>query len=124
MRATAAEHSGNSCREFVTERRTHVARLLLEIEVEMRRLRLWESEPPSSEALQSQLPFCYDTLYFTQWLQFVFLVRMRQLLEGGVPLPVQCGIAPMAEECFKNIEADTHRLLKLLAEIDAALTDL
>lgn len=68
----------------------HTARVadsLLQIEIELRRLDAWESEPPSPEALQSAQPFAVDTLEFTQWLQFVFVSRMKALIEGGHPLP-------------------------------------
>ena len=52
---------------------TRVADSLLQIEMELRRIDAWESEPPSPEALQSAQPFAVDTLEFTQWLQFVFV---------------------------------------------------
>lgn len=64
---------------------TRVADSLLQIEIELRRIDAWESEPPSPEALQSAQPFAVDTLEFTQWLQFVFVSRMKVLIEGGQP---------------------------------------
>lgn len=97
-----------------------VADQLLQLEVELRRLDLWQAEPPPAEALASREPFCVDTLSLPQWLQFVFLPRMSELVERGQPLPRQCGIAPIAEEYFKDTGAAAP-LVKLLGDIDARL---
>lgn len=97
-----------------------VADQLLQLEAELRRLDLWRSEPPSAQALASTEPFCVDTLTLPQWLQFVFLPRMSQLVEMEQSLPRQCGIAPIAEEFFKNTSG-TEALITLLTEIDSRL---
>lgn len=92
------------------------------IELEMRRLHYWQDLPPSAQDLASALPFCCDTLEFPQWLQFIFLRKMRALLGSGAPLPTTCSIAPYAEEYFKQSEKDTDALLKHLLAIDNLLT--
>lgn len=93
---------------------------LLQLEMELRRQDLWQAEPPAPEALASTEPFCVDTLTLPQWLQFIFLPRMSQLIELEQPLPRQCGIAPVAEEFFRNT-GGAEPLIKLLADIDARL---
>ncbi|MEW5248264.1 YqcC family protein [Microbulbifer sp. 2201CG32-9] len=93
---------------------------LLRLEAELRRLKLWSLETPTAEALASTEPFCLDTLTLPQWLQFVFLPRMRQLVESGQPLPRRCGIAPVAEEFFEN-SGHFHALIEQLREIDRRL---
>jgi len=98
-----------------------IAILLLDLEGELRNLRVWESEPPSAEALASTQPFCVDTLTLPQWLQFVFLPRMSQLVEAEMPLPSNCGIAPMAEEFFRGSELPVQGLVEKLQAIDARL---
>ncbi|BBL70044.1 YqcC family protein [Methylogaea oryzae] len=98
------------------------AELLLEIEAEMRRIGLWAQEAPSAADLASPLPFCCDTLNFAQWLQFVFLPRMKILLEAGAALPSQCGLAPMAEESFRFVEINTVKISALLRQVDDTLT--
>lgn len=118
----AAAHLDNSCEVGVSDVHQEVATRLLELEAELRRLALWEADVPTAEALSSPLPFCHDTMYFPQWLQFVFLVRMRELLKSGAPLPRECGIAPYADEYFKPIADETAALRALLAEIDEILT--
>lgn len=103
----------------------HTARVadsLLQIEIELRRIGAWESEPPPEEALQSTKPFAVDTLEFTQWIQFVFVSRMKVLIENGHPLPRISGMAPMAEEHFRGRSEAGHGLIRELAEMDRLLS--
>jgi len=95
---------------------------LLAIEQEMRHLGLWEKTPPPDEALASLVPFCYDTLKFEQWLQWVFLPKMKQALEKEIDFPASSNIASLAEMCFQEMPSyDTRRLLKLLGEFDETI---
>ncbi|QIB65221.1 YqcC family protein [Kineobactrum salinum] len=103
-------------------RRTDVAAVLIDIEAQLRYLSLWESIPPSAEALASQEPFCIDTLTLPQWLQFVFLPTLYRLLEQEASLPERCAIAPMAEEYFRGSALATSGLLRALRQIDELLT--
>lgn len=103
-------------------RQARSAELLLEIEAEMRRIGLWAREAPSPEALASPLPFCCDTLSFAEWLQFVFLPRMKIMLEAGAVLPSRCGLAPMAEESFRFRGINTVKISALLRQVDDTLT--
>lgn len=96
--------------------------LLMDVEVECRRLQLWELDPPTPEALASTEPFCLDTLTFSQWLQFVFLVRMSRLIDHRATLPVSCQVAPMAEEYFDRLALDAHTLIARLRDIDELLS--
>lgn len=103
--------------------RIDVAAVLIDIEAELRRLTLWEAQPPSAEALASPHPFAIDTLTLPQWLQFIFLPTMYRLLEDGAPLPTQCGIAPMAEEFFRGSRQPISGLLDALERVDELLSD-
>ncbi|RFQ09873.1 pseudouridine synthase, partial [Pseudomonas sp. ATCC 13867] len=60
-----------------------IADQLLLIEREMRAIGLWGEERPSQEALSSQEPFCVDTLALEEWLQWIFLPRMKLIIETG-----------------------------------------
>ncbi|MGR8933474.1 MAG: YqcC family protein [Gammaproteobacteria bacterium] len=102
--------------------RSEIASLLNAVEFEMRRLLYWLDTPPSAEELSSALPFCCDTLEFPQWLQFIFLHKMRLLLKAGAPLPTACAIAPYAEEYFKQGNKEEDVLLNHLRAIDKLLT--
>ncbi len=100
-----------------------VADLLLAIEQEMRRIDLWESTPPPAEALQSLVPFCYDTLRFEQWLQWVFIAKMKLALEQQIDFPTTSNIAALAELRFPELHPiDTTRLLQLLRDFDETIT--
>ncbi|WP_144821528.1 YqcC family protein [Marinobacter piscensis] len=106
-----------------TGTKKQVADRLLGIEIELRRLRLWEHEQPPAEAFQSTQPFCIDTLEFTQWVQFVFLERMKFIIESAQPLPKVAGIAPMAEEHFRGRSESGQNLIQELEAVDQLLSD-
>jgi len=95
-----------------------IASLLIDIEAELRRLNLWDAQPPSPAALASTEPFCVDTLTLPQWLQFIFLPRMYALLEREQLPPGPCAIAPLAEEYFGAGKLDVRVLLRTIAELD------
>jgi uncharacterized protein YqcC (DUF446 family) len=101
---------------------TEVASLLIDIEAELRRLNLWDREPPAQEALASSEPFAFDTLTLPQWLQFIFLPTLYTMLEEQRPLPEACGVKPMAEEFFRGSGLATGPLLTALEQIDALLS--
>lgn len=94
---------------------------LLLIERELRLLGWWEELPPAPEQLASQEPFCVDTLDFHQWLQWIFLVRMKGILEQGLPLPSASGILAMAEMAWQA-RPETAALRQQLEAFDALIT--
>ena len=95
---------------------------LLLIERELRALDMWESEPPSPEALASQEPFCVDTLDLEQWLQWIFLPRMKLILEAGAELPLASGIREIAEMVYANEGERVLALLETLGEFDRLIS--
>ena len=102
----------------MTDRHIAVAEILLDIECELRRARLWQSDMPSEEALASEQPFAVDTLDFHQWLQFILLPRMHHLVSERLPLPEACGISPIAEEVYKEQTEVMKPLLVQLQRLD------
>lgn len=99
-----------------------LAEQLLLVERELRVLGLWAQLPPSNEALSSRQPFCVDTLAFEEWLQWIFLPRMKLILESGGDLPAASGIRPMAEVIYRERLTKIARLLKSLGEIDRLIS--
>ncbi len=95
-----------------------LAEQLLLIERELRLQDWWTATPPSAEALASQQPFCVDSLAFEEWLQWVFLPRMKLIVETGKPLPSASGIRPMAEVVYSERSSQAKALLELLGEFD------
>lgn len=106
----------------MNNRHLAVAEILMDIEKELRELRLWELQPPPPEAFASQQPFAVDTLSFPQWLQFIFLPRMYLLIEQQLPLPANCAIAPMAEQYFSALNLHSSPLVAHLQRVDGVLT--
>jgi uncharacterized protein YqcC (DUF446 family) len=98
-----------------------IAAVLIYIEAQLRQLNLWDKIPPSTQALASVQPFCVDTLTFPQWLQFVFIPTLYQMMEAGEPLPEACSIAPMADAYFRHTGAVLEPLLASLGLIDDLL---
>jgi uncharacterized protein YqcC (DUF446 family) len=90
------------------------------LEAELRRLELWEVEPPSAARLASTQPFAVDTLAFSQWLQWLLIPRMRQIFAGEGTLPTRSAIHPYAEECVDHV-ADASRLLLLIERFDGLI---
>lgn len=99
-------------------RLSDLAEQLLLIERELRVLGWWESVPPSDQDLASQEPFCVDTLTFAQWLQWIFLPRMKVIIESDSGLPGRSGIRPMAEVVYQNDMRNVATLLEALGEFD------
>jgi len=95
-----------------------IADVLLEVEANIRTSGRWEQEPPHRRDLSSTQPFCVDTLRFEQWLQWIFLPRMKQIIEQKKPLPRSSGIYVYAHESLRNNDFSTSRLLKLIKRFD------
>jgi uncharacterized protein YqcC (DUF446 family) len=98
-----------------------LASLLLAVEKELRAMQLWEQQMPSAQALASDQPFAIDKLSFNQWLQFIFLPKMAEIVETASALPESCSTAPMAEEFYRAEQVDAISLIRHLAAIDALI---
>jgi len=101
------------------DHRTHqLADLILNIEAEMRTIALWETNHPPADSLKSLTPFCHDKLYFHQWMQWVFLPKMRTVIETETDMPTTSDIFPLAEYSFQKLEQNTQQLLQLIEQFD------
>ncbi|GJM05616.1 MAG: hypothetical protein DHS20C09_16120 [marine bacterium B5-7] len=95
-----------------------IADVLLEVEASLRTHGKWDKYRPDASDLNSTIPFCMDTLKFEQWLQWIFLPRMKDTIEKTKPLPAQSGIFEYAEECLHKDDPSTNTLLKQLKTFD------
>ncbi len=95
-----------------------IADVLLEVEATLRISGKWDEDSPDSNALASKQPFCVDTLEFEQWLQWIFLPRMKTTLEETKPHPTTSGIFVYAHECLHKNDPSTGSLLKLIKTFD------
>lgn len=107
----------------MTSKHIAIAEILIDIEKELRDLRLWEVESPSEEALASTQPFAIDTLNFPQWLQFIFIPRLYYMVEQRLLLPNVSGVKPMAEEYFQVLNLNSAALISHLGRIDNLLSE-
>ena len=89
-----------------------------EIEAELRRLRWWQADPPSEETVLSGGAFGLRTVAFPQWLQVVFVNRLRQAASGEFPVPSSSSVSAMATREFDTYTEDVERLMDLLYEVD------
>lgn len=103
--------------------RSDVQRVLGELEHYLRRTGQWSDERPSRAALESVVPFCCDQLTLAQWLQFICIGRLHEVLETGDLLPERCEIRPYAEMVAAQGEAVTAELLHLLQALDQTVTE-
>jgi uncharacterized protein YqcC (DUF446 family) len=95
-----------------------VAARLAEIEAEMRRVRLWQAEPLAPQKYQFTRAFAGDTMSYDQWLQFVFIPRVKQIIEAKGQFPGSSSVGAQAVREFDgNREAD--QLIHLLCEFDS-----
>jgi uncharacterized protein YqcC (DUF446 family) len=99
-----------------------IADVILEVEANLRTIGRWEKTSPPVTALASSQPFCIDTLKFEQWLQWIFLPRMKDILEQQQPLPSSSGIYAYAEDYFSKKDPRMSRLLKLIKRFDDLIT--
>ncbi|MCW8886872.1 MAG: YqcC family protein [Motiliproteus sp.] len=107
---------------MIKDRNKQVQQLLADIEQQLIQLDLWRSTPPSAEALVSTEPFCVDTLALSEWLQWVLIPRMCELIQRQMPLPGNCNIHAIAEESFKELNQDYSQLMQLIKDFDESLT--
>lgn len=97
---------------------SRIADVLLQVEANLRVTGQWERHRPPPHALRSELPFCMDTLRFEQWLQWIFLPRMKAILEQRQPLPGKSDIHAYAEEALPRNSVPASKLLELVKRFD------
>ncbi|PCC13235.1 YqcC family protein [Pseudoalteromonas sp. JB197] len=93
---------------------------LVQLRALLKKHQLWQNEPIAVEALQSNVPFCHDTIAFEQWLQFVFIEKVEQLIIDKQPLPRNFAIAPMAQMALAS-KKGSDEIITLLTALDAFL---
>ncbi|MDA9797347.1 YqcC family protein [Luminiphilus sp.] len=103
--------------------RNAIAAQLIELEAGLRQLGLWSAEVRSPESLASDQPFAVDVLEMEQWLQYVFLPTLYDLLKQDAPMPEQCAVAPMAEETLGKKRIPCRALIATLRDLDRLITE-
>ncbi len=101
-------------------RPTHeaVAAKIAEIEAEMRRAGLWQSDAQRPPAGPITAAFGAGMMTFQQWLQFVFIPNVRSIIAERGQFPSESSVAAMAVREFDGL-SKADRLVDLLGEFDA-----
>ena len=86
------------------------------IEQEMRRIGLWRAEPLRPGQMNFSQAFAMDTMTFAQWLQFVFVPRVREAVAAN-SFPSGSSVGAQAVREFDG-DPDADRLVELLSEFD------
>jgi uncharacterized protein YqcC (DUF446 family) len=88
-----------------------------QIEAEMRSIGMWQSGPLQPEQLDFKQAFAMDTMTFSQWLQFIFLPRVREAAAAN-DFPSGSSVGAQAVREFDG-NPETDRLITLLSEFDS-----
>ncbi|HVZ41117.1 MAG TPA: YqcC family protein [Candidatus Kapabacteria bacterium] len=91
------------------------------IEAEMRSAGMWQEEALPDEAYRFRAAFAMDTMAFRQWLQFIFLPRVRAIVAERGELPGQSFVAAQAVREFDGMDSAVH-LESLLSDLDALVS--
>jgi|SRR5579864_8994290 len=90
------------------------------IEQELRALGAWQTDPLPAAAYQSRQAFFADTMTFYQWLQFVLLPRVREIIGSGGEFPSESSVATYAIRELDGND-DAGALILALSEFDEAI---
>ena len=88
------------------------------IEIEMKRIGMWQDEPLKPEQYDFRSAFGADTMAFEQWLEFIFIPHVRDMIVTREPFPSESNVAAQALREFDTSGFDTARLQQLLQEFD------
>ena len=87
------------------------------IEEEMRHRDFWQAEPLQPEQYQFSEAFAMDSMAFSQWLQFIFIPRVKDSAASG-QFPSKSEVAAQAVREFDGVQ-EASDLVTLLSEFDA-----
>lgn len=99
-----------------------IGELLAHVQKSMEAAGVWQTIAPEPERLMSQQPFSIDTLSFLEWLQWIYIARLRALLDANAQLPQGAQVSPYAEEAMKASDVSVPGLLDLIRQLDNALS--
>lgn len=93
-----------------------VSSKLEQIEAEMRRIGIWQSDPLLPEQYDFRAAFAADSLSFAQWLQFIFIPNVKSATASG-KFPFESHVAAQAVREFGGMDK-ASALISLLDEFD------
>lgn len=107
-----------------THDRDAIKAALLNLEQELRQMDLWggKQKRPSEKSLNSQSPFCLDTIEFHEWLEYVLIDKLTMMLDSGAPLPEKMLVHTYAQEKYRGQWTKYRNLIGALHKLDALIT--
>jgi uncharacterized protein YqcC (DUF446 family) len=84
---------------------------------EMKKARLWQDQPLAPEQYNFTRAFAMDTMSYNQWLQFVFVPRVTELLRTSGEFPSSSSAGTQAIREFDGWP-EAQGLVTLLCEFD------
>ncbi len=93
-----------------------------EIEAELKRLARWSQNPLADEAFEDMGAFGSNTMSFENWLQFVLIPRIREIVEAKDDFPPGSHLAPYAIRYFDG-DYDADPLRELLYQLDELINN-
>ena len=97
-----------------------VSSIISEIEVEMRKIGFWREQPP----MKFDHTKLYSEVSFEEWLQFVFIPKVRSAADSGdfseIP-PYRIGVAALRQYDYHSIIPEASALTKLCFDLESEL---
>src|SRR5690349_11461324 len=88
------------------------------IEAEMKKIDYWQNKPLPEGAMNFRSAFAMDTMAYVQWLQFVFVPRVNQIVAERGAFPSKSAVGAQAIREFDGAD-EAANLVHLLCEFDA-----
>ena len=96
------------------------ASLAKQIEDELKSLNRWSDHPLPEEKFENMGAFGCNTMAFEQWIQFVLLDRLRNIVANKGEFPKSSSVAAYAVSTFDG-DYETVHLQELLSRLDALI---
>jgi uncharacterized protein YqcC (DUF446 family) len=93
-----------------------------EIEVELKKLGRWMENPLPDEAFENMGAFGSNTMGFEQWLQFVLIPRIKEIVEEKSEFPAGSNLATYAISYFDG-DYDADPLREILYQLDQLINN-
>jgi len=90
------------------------------IEVELKKLGRWDAQSLPDDRFENMGAFGRNTMTFEQWIQFILLPRIRDIVASNGEFPSESNLAPYAIRYFDG-DPDAENLHQLLYDMDALI---
>ena len=91
-----------------------------EIEAELKRLHRWDENPLPEEKFENMGAFGSKTMGFEQWIQFVLIERIHEIVKEEGEFPSESNVGVYAIRVF-DTDPEASELTHLLSELDALI---